>query len=103
MHRATDIAELGVPYGWWQRIEKIGDAILVEVDDPDGDEDDEGCLPAVRKILRPAEIHAAFRLWRARGKLCCGDTMAEHGYDHGCADDADLILQQATFGESIYA
>lgn len=97
MARATHLTELGAPIicHWWQKMEARGNSIYLTVDDPD---DPDGTL--VRR-LTPAVIHASFAEVKDR-YLCCGETMAEEGYDCGCAMDADLILQHATFGDIVY-
>lgn len=100
MARATELTELGAPviHSWWQELEAKGHSIYVEVDDPD---EPEGSGKVVAKTLTPAVIHASFAELKDRC-LCCGETMDEDGYGYGCAMDADLILQHATFGKFVY-
>lgn len=100
MARATHLTELGAPVigHWWQEMEVRGNDIYLAVDDPD---EGEGAGKALTKTLTPEVIHASFAQLKDR-YLCCGETMAEEGYDCGCAMDADLILQHATFGEIVY-
>lgn len=100
MARATELTELGAPviHSWWQELEPKGHSIYVEVDDPD---EPEGSGKAIAKTLTPSTIHTSFAELKD-SLLCCADTMTEDGYGYGCAADADLILQQATFGEIVY-
>lgn len=101
MARATDITELGLPHHfapWWDDVQVKDHDIIVAVDDPD---EGEGSGITLTKTLKPAAIHASFAQLKDT-HLCCAETMAEDGYDCGCAGDADLILQHATFGEIIY-
>lgn len=100
MARATELTELGAPviHSWWQELEAKGHNIYVEVDDPD---EAEGSGKTVAKTLAPATIHASFQAMKD-SYLCCAETMTEDGYGYGCAADADVILQHATFGEIIY-
>lgn len=100
MARATELTELGAPVicTWWQELEAKSHNVYVEVDDPD---EEEGSGKVVSKTLTPAEIHASFAKLKD-SHLCCGETMAEDGYGYGCAFDADVVLQHATFGEIVY-
>lgn len=97
MARATHLIELGAPIicHWWQIMEARGNNIYLTVDDP------ERSVKALARTLTPAVIHASFAEVKDR-YLCCGETMAEEGYDCGCAMDADIILQYATFGDIVY-
>lgn len=97
MARATHLTELGAPITchWWQKMKARGNNIYLTVDDP------ERPGKALDRTLTPAVIHDSFAELKDR-YLCCGETMAEEGYDCGCAMDADLILQYATFGEFVY-
>lgn len=100
MARATELTELGAPIicHWWQELKAKGHNIYVGVDDPD---EEEGSGKVVSKTLTPAQIHTSFAKLKD-SHLCCGETMAEDGYDYGCAFDADVVLQHATFGEIVY-
>lgn len=102
MARATELTELGLPHytaPWWESVQAKGHGIVVVVDDPN---EKEGSGITLTKTLKPAAIHASFEQLKDE-YLCCGETMADDGYGCGCAWDADLILQHATFGEITYS
>lgn len=101
MATATDLLDLSLTRSfapWWHELSKDGHGIRVVVDDP---EHPEGSGVTLTRTLSAAEIHAAFDVL-APTHLCCGDEMRREGYGYGCAEDEDLILQQATFGEIVY-
>lgn len=100
MARATDLLDLGIPsyYSWWCSMERNGSGIRVVVDDP---EHAEGSGVTLTRELSAGDIHASFAALKD-SSLCCGEAMAEDGYDYGCANDADLILQHAALGEVTY-
>jgi hypothetical protein len=101
MAKANELTEICIPsyYApWWHSIEAEGHGIRVEVDDPDGEEGKGGMV----RILTARQIHDAFNLLAKDDALCCGKDMQQEGYGFGCSEDADMILQQATFGEIVY-
>ena len=102
MSTATDLLGLGITRSytpWWHELDQDGHGIRVTVDDPDHPE---GSGVTLTRTLTAAQIHEAFTALAAASKLCCGGEMRREGYGYGCAEDADLILQHATFGEVVY-
>ena len=87
MARATHLTELGAPIfcHWWQKMETRGNNIYLTVDDP------ERSGKALARTLTPAVIHTSFAELKDR-YLCCGEAMAEEGYDCGCAMGAPWVL-----------
>lgn len=98
MARAHDLLDLDAQsYPWWDELTPAprGGIRAVEVN-PDNPKN-----PAQHHTISAGAIHDAFTRLEALGALCCGDNM-RHGYDHGCANDADLIIQRAALGAVIY-
>lgn len=95
MSRATEILDLGAEgWAWWHTLEKRGTGAHVVVESPDD------WTKEMTKDLSAKDIHAAFEA--AKPELCCEDAMSEDGYGFGCANDADIVLQFAMFGETIF-
>lgn len=101
MANVTELAELGVTstyFDWWEEVSRWGDSVFIEIDDPD---EPEGSGKTIARWPAPVVIHESFAAVKDK-YLCCGEIMAEEGYGSGCAHDADLVLQHATFGRIVY-
>lgn len=97
-----DIGDIFTPHGYnpWYAgkfREKNEDAFVVIMSDPDRDEEFEHNL---RVKVTKEMIVEAFE--QVEDILCCANVMLYEGFGFGCANDADLIYQQAVYGEIIY-
>lgn len=70
----------------------------VILDDPDEDE-------GVGKIypLTAGKIREAFKIASEKGyHLCCAEAITSDQLGYGCAQDLDIILQTACYGEIVF-
>ena len=78
-------------------------ALLVHWHDPELRHDELEFPGYNTNILIKNHLHFSIALALAHNKLCCTTAILEHGVGFGCANDIDVILQFAIFGEVVYA
>lgn len=75
--------------------------LLVTMTDPDEDEGDNETTKVYE--LSAAQIKQAFTTAKEKGcNLCCKSDIEAEQLGYGCAEDLDLILQTACFGEAVF-
>lgn len=72
-------------------------SITVRMWDPD---QEEGVFKDY--IITAQQIRDAFDTVREQGYLCCEHPIAEDQFGYACANDFDVIVQQACYGEVVF-
>lgn len=87
-----------LPWMGRRKIADDGKTIVVRMHDP---EEDEG----VTKVypLTADQIREAFKTAKDKGyHLCCAEDITTEQLGYGCAQDLDIIVQTACYGELVF-
>lgn len=96
----TDVEEFYFGYNtWFFGAERDGDHLVITVSDPDAD--DESTTKEYR--VNATGLHNAFTEAKKRGYyLCCKEDITQEGLGFGCAQDLEIIVQTACYGELVF-
>lgn len=100
----TDVEEFYfggvVPWFHGAKRNEDGSRVLVTLSDPEGDDLDE----TKEYELSASRIKDAFVTANTQGyHLCCAEDIFTEQLGYGCAQDLDIILQTACYGELVFA
>lgn len=82
---------------WHHGAAVVENEVQVTLSDPDADDFDE----VVEYHLSAQNIRDAYR--KAKGyALCCKNDIESEGFGYGCAQDFDIVIQTACYGELVF-
>lgn len=88
-----------LPWYHGSKLTEDGSRVRVTMDDPESDDESR----TKDYELSAAQIKEAFREAKQKGyNLCCAADIESEQLGFGCAQDLDIILQTACYGELVF-
>lgn len=96
----TQVDEFYFGYlSWYFGTERKGDRLEITLSDPDADDES----TTKEYLVSANQLKEAFAKAKERGyHLCCERDIVEEGIGLGCAQDLDIIVQTACYGELVF-
>lgn len=86
---------------WHHGAKRKGSDIVITMTDSELDEDDNEIIKEY--TLSAQQLRDAFETARKKGYyLCCKEDVIKEGIGFGCAQDFDIIIQTACYGELVF-
>lgn len=85
---------------WYHGAAVVDSEVQVTLSDPDADDFDE----VIEYHLSAQNIRDAYRKAKDKGyALCCKNDIESEGFGYGCAQDFDIVIQTACYGELVFS